>query len=199
MVFLFEPLRIALILTALLLTLKLRPMVSPKKNVNTNTLSKHAATLRIVFGIIWLVDAVFKWQPTFQNGFLDQAISAAQGQPERLGPWFQFWTHVLSYNPSLFAISIAAIESLLALALLFGFARRTVYLLAAMFSLLIWAIPEGFGGPYTNQSTDIGVGIIYAIVFLSLYGLDRLANTATWSVDRYLTKRLAWWAVVANP
>ncbi len=174
-------------------------MVQANKNVSTKTLSKHTAILRIAFGIVWLINAAFKWSPTFQNTFLDQATSAAQGQPDWLGPWFQFWTQILSYNPHLFAISIAVIESLLALALIVGFARRSVYLLAAVFSLLIWAIPEGFGGPYTDSATDIGAGIVYVLVFLALYGLDRLARTAAWSVDHYIAKRLAWWTVVANP
>ncbi|HSW77390.1 MAG TPA: DoxX family protein [Candidatus Chromulinivoraceae bacterium] len=174
-------------------------MIQAAKNISTKTLSKHTALLRIAFGFVWLINAAFKWNPSFRDNFLDQATSAAQGQPDWLSPWFQFWTHILSYNPHLFAISIAVIETLLALALIFGFARRTVYLLAAVFCLLIWAIPEGFGGPYTNTSTDVGAGIIYVVVFLALYGLDRLAHTAAWSIDQYITKRLTWWAIIANP
>ncbi len=173
-------------------------MTTHVKNIS-KTLSKHAAVLRIAFGVIWLINALFKWQPAFRSTFLDQATAAAQGQPDWLAPWFNFWTNMLSYNPGLFALSVAIIETLIALALIFGFARRTTYLLAVVFSLLIWAIPEGFGGPYNDGSTDVGAGIIYAVVFLALYGLDRLANTATWSIDHLISKKLRWWVVVANP
>lgn len=162
-------------------------------------LSKHVATLRIIFGLIWAIDASFKWQPAFRSGFLGQIQGAASGQPSWLRGWFNFWIHFLAHNPHVFAVIVAIIESLIALALIFGVARRTTYLSAAVFSLLIWSIAEGFGGPYTATSTDIGTGIIYAIVFFSLYGLDRLAGQSKWSLDNYITKKLAWWSVLAQP
>jgi len=162
-------------------------------------LSKHVALLRIIFGLIWGIDAALKWQPAFRSGFLSQIQGAASGQPSWLNGWFNFWVHLLSHNPHVFAVIVAIIESLIAIALVFGIARRTTYLSATVFSLLIWAIPEGFGGPYTATSTDIGTGIIYAIVFLSLFGLDRLAVKSAWSLDNYITKALPWWSVLAKP
>jgi thiosulfate dehydrogenase (quinone) large subunit len=162
-------------------------------------LSKHVAALRIIFGLIWAIDACFKWQPAFRSGFLDQIQGAASGQPNWLQGWFNFWIHLLSHNPHLFALIVAIVETLIALFLIFGIARRATYLWAAVFSLLIWSIAEGFGGPYSATSTDIGTGIIYAIVFLSLYGLDRLAGRGKWSLDNYLSKKLPWWSVVAEP
>ncbi len=162
-------------------------------------LSKHVAALRIIFGLIWGIDAAFKWQPAFKSGFLDQIQGAAVGQPSWLQGWFNFWIHLLGHNPHLFAFIVAVVESLIALALIFGIARRATYLWAALFSLLIWSIAEGFGGPYSATSTDIGTGIIYAIVFLSLYGLDRLAGQSKLSLDNYLSKKLSWWPIVAEP
>ena len=148
---------------------------------------------------MWAVDAAFKWEPAFKAGFLDQIKAAADGQPQWLHGWFSFWVTLLSHNPHLFAAAVTVIETLIALALIFGVARRTTYLAAAVFSLLIWAIPEGFGGPYSATSTDIGTGIIYAVVFLSLYGLDRLAGAPRWSLDNRLARRCPWWTVIANP
>jgi len=168
-------------------------------NKNSNYLSKHVAILRIIFGLMWAINAVLKWQPAFRNGFLNQVESAADGQPQWLHGWFQFWSQFLSHNPHLFAVIIMLIETLIALALIFGFARRITYLTAAIFSLLIWAIPEGFGGPYSATSTDIGTGIIYSVVFFSLYGLERLAAPSSWSIDNYITKSIPWWAFVSNP
>lgn len=167
--------------------------------VSTDKLSRHVATLRIIFGVMWLIDAFFKWRPSFRSGFLDQITSAGQGQPSWLNPWFHFWSTSLAHNPHLFALLTAMVESLIALALIFGFARRTTYLGAAVFSLLIWSVAEGFGGPYSSHSTDIGAAVMYAVVFFALYGLDRLAVPPRLSVDNYINKRLPWWAVIANP
>lgn len=169
------------------------------KKQQTANLSRHVAILRIVFGFMWVIDASFKWRPAFRDNFLSQIQSAGDGQAKWLQGWFNFWANFMGHNPHLFAYLVAIIESLIALALLIGLARRATYLAAAIFSLLIWAIAEGFGGPYGSDSTDIGTGIVYAVVFLALYGLDRLATTARWSIDNYLVKRIPWWAVIANP
>ena len=169
------------------------------KEKSSNCLSRHVAALRIIFGLMWAINAAFKWQSAFKNGFLDQIKAAADGQPSWLHGWFHFWIQFLSHNPHLFAGMISVIETLIAIALIFGIGRRVTYIAAAVFSLLIWAIPEGFGGPYSATSTDIGTGIIYATVFFSLYGLDRLATSPKWAVDNYIAKRIPWWAVLANP
>ena len=162
-------------------------------------LAKHTAVLRVIFGIMWAINASFKWRVAFRDGFLDQIKSAAEGQPSWLHGWFNFWVQLLGHNPHIYALLVTVLETLIALALILGIARRTTYLAATIFSLFIWAIPEGFGGPYSATSTDIGTGIIYAIVFLSLYGLDRIAAIAKWSLDNYLIKRIAWWGFLANP
>jgi len=130
---------------------------------------------------------------------MDIIKSAADGQPHWLYHWFSFWISAWSHSPHLFAVLTALTESLIALALLFGFARRATYLAAATFSLLIWSTAEGFGGPYTINSTDIGAAVIYAIVFFSLYGLERLAVPSKWSVDNCIIKKLPWWVIIANP
>jgi nitrite reductase (NO-forming) len=162
-------------------------------------LSKHVAILRIIFGLIWGVDAFFKWQPAFATTFLEQFKGAAEGQPSWLQPWFDFWTSIISQNPQGFVLMTAIIETLVAFALIFGVARKFTYIAAAIFSLLIWAIPEGFGGPYDSSSDNVGAGIVYAIVFFSLFGLERLAGRSTWSLDNYIIKRIPWWVIIANP
>ncbi|HET9850132.1 MAG TPA: DoxX family protein [Candidatus Saccharimonadales bacterium] len=162
-------------------------------------LSRHIAILRIIFGLLWAVDASFKWLPAFSNSFLDQIRAAGQDQPLWLNPWFHFWDKFLGHDPHLFAILTAVIESYIALALIFGFARRATYLAAAVFSLIIWSVAEGFGGPYSAGSTDIGTAIIYAVVFFALYGLDRLASAPKWAVDNYLGRKFRRWPIIANP
>lgn len=174
-------------------------MAKTQTKNTTKNLSGHVAIIRIIFGLMWAIDAVFKWQPSFSQSFLSQIQGATQGQPHWLAWWFDFWVKLIGHNPHVFAILTATVESLIALALLLGLARRFTYLSAAAFSILIWAIPEGFGGPYTSGATDIGTAIIYAIVFFALYGLDRLASPARWSVDTYISRAIPWWSIVANP
>jgi nitrite reductase (NO-forming) len=67
-----------------------------------------------------------------------------------------------------------------------------------LFSLLIWATAEGFGGPYTSGSSDIGTGIIYAVVFAGLLALSYYAGPARYSADYYLEKKISWWWRVAE-
>lgn len=134
---------------------------------------KSVTTIRILFGCIWVIDALFKWQPGFQKGYLDILVNAAKDQPLFLKPWFDFWIGTVSSNTQFFIYATALTESYIALAVLFGFARKFTYTIAILFSLLIWSTAEGFGGAYTAGSTDIGAAIMYALVAFALLVSDR--------------------------
>ncbi|MGC9974178.1 MAG: hypothetical protein ABSC36_02145 [Gaiellaceae bacterium] len=163
-------------------------------------LPKRIATLRIVFGVIWLVDAGLKMNHVFVNEFKADFTEGAAGQPGWLHWWFHFWTRVINTSPSTFAYITIVLETLFGLSLLFGFARRSGYILGFIFSMAIWAIPEGFGGPYSMSSTDIATGIIYALVFAALYGLDSSSTTRpAWTVDDAIERRVSWWRPFAEP
>lgn len=75
--------------------------------------------------------------------------------------WFDVW--ILSQEPhrNFFAYLAAIVETLVALALILGFACKRTYIAATIFSFLIWSTAEGFGGPYTAGSQDVGAAIIY--------------------------------------
>src|SRR6266700_5561312 len=74
----------------------------------------------------------------------------------RSSRWLDFWINVQHPRAVFFAYLVAAVEILIAIALITGFARKTAYIAAIVFSLLIWATAEGFGGPYTSGAADIG-------------------------------------------
>jgi uncharacterized membrane protein YphA (DoxX/SURF4 family) len=154
--------------------------------------------LRITFGLIWLIDAVLKWLPGFRAGYMGMISGAGQGQPGWLKPWFSFWVTLQHPHPSVYAYVVAVLETLVALAVLFGFARKLTYITAAAFSVVIWAAAEGFGGPYTSGASDIGTAIIYALVFMCLLTLAAYTGPDTYSVDHYLEKKSSWWAKVAE-
>jgi nitrite reductase (NO-forming) len=145
------------------------------------------------FGLIWLIDATLKWLPGFRSGYMDTIMGEADHQPGWLKPWFHFWITLQHPRVMFFAYLVALVETLIALALIFGFARKLTYLSAVVFSLLIWATAEGFGGPYTSGSADIGTAIIYAVVFGGLLALDYYAGPSRISVDYYLEQRYGWW------
>jgi len=154
--------------------------------------------LRISFGIIWLIDAILKWLPGFRSGYIGMISDAGQGQPGWLHWWFSFWTNLQRPEVAFFAYLVAAVETLIAVAVILGFARKVTYISAATFSLLIWATAEGFGGPYTPGAADIGTAVIYAVVFLGLLALMSYTGPARYSADHYLEKKISWWWKVAE-
>ena len=154
--------------------------------------------LRIGFGIIWLVDAVLKWLPGFRAGYMDTIMGIRDGQPGWLKPWFTFWINLQHPSPAFFAYLVAVAETLIALALIAGFARKATYLSAIAFSLMIWATAEGFGGPYTSGAADIGTAVIYAVVFAGLLALSYYSGPARYSADYYLEQKISWWWRIAE-
>ena len=163
-------------------------------------LPQRIALLRIVFGLIWLIDAGLKMNHVFVDEFKADFTEGAAGQPGWLHWWFHFWTRVIDTSPATFAYITIVLETLIGLALVFGFARRAAYLLGFVFSFAIWTLPEGFGGPYSMSSTDINQGIIYALVFAALYGLDSVSTVRpAWTVDEKLERRFPRWRPIAEP
>jgi uncharacterized membrane protein YphA (DoxX/SURF4 family) len=154
--------------------------------------------LRMTFGMIWLIDAVLKWLPGFRAGYMGMISGAGHGQPGWLKPWFSFWTNLQSPHPGFYTYVVAVLETLVALAVLFGVARKVSYFAAAAFSVVIWAVAEGFGGPYAPGASDIGTAIIYALVFMCLLTLAVYTGPDTYSVDHYLERKISWWWKIAE-
>lgn len=154
--------------------------------------------VRILFGVVWMIDAIFKWQPAFRAEYLNLIQGAAKGQPAWLVPWFHGIANVVSSNPVLFAYLTAIVETMIAAGLILGVARKLTYILAALFAAAIWASAEGFGGPYTVGATDIGTGIIYSILFLALLALNYHAGPSRLSMDYLIEKRFPAWRKIAE-
>lgn len=122
----------------------------------------------------------------------------ADSQPAWLSGWFSFWINITTPNPQPWAYLIALTELGLAFSLIFGFMRKTGYIVGVITSLVIWAVPEGFGGAYGPTSTDIGTGIIYAFVFLLLMDINAMEGPSKISLDYYIEQRFAFWKMVAE-
>lgn len=154
--------------------------------------------LRVVFGAVWLVDGLMKFifmQPSDVSGLIQ---TAGQGQPTWLAGWFSYWNAVVSANPGTFLTGIGALEIALGLALILGFLRKPAYLGGIALSFMLWAVDEGFGGPYGPGSTDIGAAVMYMFVFVALLLLDGALGSSAYSLDRILERRLSSWRLVAQ-
>ena len=149
--------------------------------------------VRICFGVVWLIDASLKWLPGFRASFLPTIMAEAQGQPGWLRWWFDFWINFQHPRALFFAYLVAVIETLIALAVTFGVARKFTYVSASVFSFLIWSTAEGFGGPYTSGATDVGTSIIYVFVFLCLLALAYYTGPSRYTLDYYIEQRFSWW------
>ncbi len=155
-----------------------------KNNMQKTRRSKAIAMTRIAFGLVWAIDAYFKWQPAFQNNFVSYLQETYDGQPALIQAWLNAWIKLVSINPHLFATIVALGEVGIAIGLLMGLFSNLAYAGGIFLALVIWAVPEGFGGPYTAGATDIGTGIIYVFGFLGLfllsagqhYGLDKIVR-----------------------
>jgi uncharacterized membrane protein YphA (DoxX/SURF4 family) len=158
------------------------------------------AILRIVLGLAWTANATLKWFPAFRAAFLPMLAGASQDQPGFLKPWFNLVTAVASDGRAPFlALGSAAMETYLAVALLSGFARKTTYAVGAIYTALIWATAEGFGGPYVpGISTDVGAAIVSSLLFLTLLINDAGAGVSRFSLDSLLERRIPRWRRVAE-
>jgi thiosulfate dehydrogenase (quinone) large subunit len=151
--------------------------------------------LRIVFGIVWGIDAWFKWQPGFVNGFTDYLKGAQQDQPWPIHHWIGFWVNTIGLDPSVFAYGVAVGETVIAVALILGVFTNLTAVVGALFSLMIWSTAEGFGGPYKSGSTDIGAAVIYVLVFAGLL----LSSSGLYlGLDRRLTAYLGRFGFLAS-
>jgi nitrite reductase (NO-forming) len=101
-------------------------------------------------------------------------------------------------NAAPFVYGTGILEISLGAALVLGLFRKLAYVVGLILSLLIWAVPEGFGGPYGPGSTDIGTGIVYSFVFLSLIIINAMSGTSKYSLDYLIESRLPSWKRVAE-
>ena len=151
--------------------------------------------LRIAFGLVWAIDAWFKWQPDFINNFSTYLTGARQDQPAWVQGWIGLWIDIVKVDPTTMARLVAAGETAIAIALILGAFTNLATLGGAALALVIWSTAEGFGGPYQAGSTDIGSAVIYAVVLAGLF----LSQAGLYvGLDRWLTPALGRFGFLAS-
>jgi len=144
--------------------------------------------VRILFGVTWAVAAYLKWQPAFIQSFANIVGHASQGQPTPIQAWISLWQNIVQVNPTAFGFLPALVESLLAICFIFGIFTNTAAFIGIVWSLIIWSVPEGFGGPYVpGQSTDIGTSFPYLLLCALLL---LLSSGRYLGIDHVLTPKL---------
>ena len=180
---------------------KTAPVVSLQVTLDTwfaRNAESIKTAIRIIFGLVWAVDGSLKLQPGFVDSFSELISKAGSGQPAWLSGWYSFWASTTASSPALFVYSTAFLELALAFCLIAGFLRKLAYTGGLFLSLLIWAVPEGFGGPYGPSSTDIGTGVIYALLFMFLLVANATFGPSKYSLDRLIEQRWPGWKKIAE-
>ncbi len=154
------------------------------------------AFLRISFGVVWGIATGLKWQPKFIDSFSDQVTGAKDGQAPLVQNWISFWGNIISANPHFYAYLIASIETALAVFFIFGILTNLTAVVSIIYSLGIWSIAEGFGGPIQpGKSTDVGTAFVYALLAGTLLAI---AAGRYFGVDRWLSPRLGRLSILAS-
>jgi nitrite reductase (NO-forming) len=158
-----------------------------------------AALTRIVFGLVWAIDASFKFLPGFVHGrtLEDELGKGASVRTPVIHQWIQLWHSAGTSHPQVFAVGTGIVETVIALGLIFGAFTNVVFLGSAVFSFGIWSAAEAFHLPWTKDGiTDLGPSVAYIFASLALFFA---AAGATWSLDSRLRPRLGRLSWLASP
>jgi nitrite reductase (NO-forming) len=168
--------------------------LEPTDGWATRNLVPIRSSLRKLFGLVWGLDAALKFLPNTPLWFTHRVLEASIGQPAWLGGWFTFWVRQTSANAAFDVYLVTGLEFALAFALIAGFLRKLAYLGGIFLSLLIWSVPEGFGGPYYSGTFDIGTGVVYALAFLFLLALETSRDSSRGTLDAWIGRRIRGWS-----
>ncbi|MDE1834237.1 MAG: hypothetical protein KGH64_02775, partial [Candidatus Micrarchaeota archaeon] len=155
----------------------------------------------ILFGCAWLADALVKINSNFYTQVTSIINAGASGEPTFMHLWVGFWAGLSAINPALFASIVIILEMILGIFLITGFMRKQIYRIGFVYSLLLWSVPEGLGGPYNNPAivpTDIGTGIIYAFVFVFVAIINSIYGSNKYTIDNFLERHVAGWERIAE-
>lgn len=130
-------------------------------------------TVRLLFGALWAFDAAWKWTPYFIHHSLSYLTQSEAGQPAWIVAYIQFFVHAIrAIGQDVFGVGAALVETLLAVSLLTNRGMRYFLPIGFLYSLGVWTVAEGWGGPYgavTGVGGDVlGTTIIYALLYLYL-------------------------------
>src|ERR1700686_2023897 len=125
-------------------------------------------SIRIAFGVIWLIDGVLEWQPADFHNFAQLITAMSQGQPAPLGAVISAGQAVVAINPTLANALLAALETAVGLSLITNTLSRWALRTSALLAALIWVFGQGLGMVFMAGATDVQSGPLYVLVSLML-------------------------------
>jgi hypothetical protein len=158
----------------------------------------RVTALRLAVGTILAVDATLQFLPgaSPQVAYL-LVVGAGQDQAS-LAWWYSYWAGVIAQDPGFWWYGTGVLTASLATCLILGVARRIAYVVGFAFGLGLWAIPNGFGGPFVAPNTDVGGGLLYALLFLILLQADSVSGPARLVGDGFLEHRWPRWRLIGG-
>src|SRR6202140_1636108 len=115
-------------------------------------------SIRIAFGVIWLIDGVLEWQPADFHNFSQLITAMSQGQPAPLGAVILAGQAVVPLNPTLANGLLAALETAVGLSLITNMLSRWALRISVLLAALIWVFGQGFGMVFMAGATPIQLG-----------------------------------------
>lgn len=149
--------------------------------------------LRIALGLLWGLVAIRFWSPDFSAHLHQFHEAALSSQPGLLIIWFGIWAGILSTAADFFAQFARVLATVMALCLLAGFARRTVYILGIILCIPFWTLAEGYLLPYSLSTFGLGSVLIYILLFGVLLYADKLQIPQLRSVDDLMLEKWPGW------
>lgn len=126
------------------------------------------ASMRIAFGVIWLIDGVLEWEPADFHNFLQLITAMSQGQPAPLADVINAGQVVAAVNPILANALLAALETAIGLSLITNVLSRWALRVSVLLAVTIWVFGQGLGMVFMPGATDIQSGPLYVLVSLML-------------------------------
>lgn len=149
--------------------------------------------LRLALGLLWGWMALRFWSPGFDSHLHHYHDVALSSQPGVLMNWFGMWVGIMSIAADFFTGFGRLVATAIALCLLLGFARRTVYILAILLSIPLWPLADGFLLPHSFSAFGLSSVLIYFLLFVVLMYADRLAIPQWPSIDDLILGQWRGW------
>jgi len=138
------------------------------RGLNHSRSTNWWASIRIAFGVIWLIDGVLEWQPADFHNFLQLITAMSQGQPAPLAALINAGQVVAAVNPILANALLAALETAIGLSLITNVLSRWALRISVLLAVTIWVFGQGMGMVFMPGATDIQSGPLYVLVSLML-------------------------------
>jgi hypothetical protein len=126
------------------------------------------ASVRVAFGVIWLIDGLLEWQPADFHNFLQLITAMSQGQPAPLAAVINAGQVVAAVNPILANALLAALETAIGLSLITNTLSRWALRISVLLAAAIWVFGQGLGMVFMPGATDVQSGPLYILVSLML-------------------------------